>query len=197
MCAILVFSLSACSSSAKESKNDAKTFLTKAAEMGYTGSFTTSWREHTKPAISRILCSPLQAGSLLNTHQIDDEATYYQVLKYVAKPGNAKKTAQEDPDVISFTFEHGDHAVHDTGFGNQNEAYVQACKDADSWGYNIVKIIEARSTYAREDWLIIVSTDHGGTQTSHGGQTVFERSTWLACNKQIEMTDENLKFANK
>lgn len=181
-----------------QSKNDAKTFLTKAAEMGYTGSFTTSWREHTKLSYFPDIVQSITGGLPVEyTHQIDDEATYYQVLKYVAKPGNTKKTAQEDPDVIFFTFEHGDHAGHDTGFGNQNEAYVQACKDADSWGYNIVKTIEARSTYAQEDWLIIVSTDHGGTQTSHGGQTVFERSTWLACNKQIEMTDENLKFANK
>lgn len=179
-------------------KNDAKTFLTKAAEMGYTGSFTTSWREHTKLSYFPDIVNSITNGLPVEyTHQIDDEATYYQILKYVANPEGMEKTEQEDPDVIFFTLEHGDHAGHGTGFGNQNEDYVQACKDADSWGYNIVKTIEARSTYETEDWLIIISTDHGGTGTSHGGQSIFERMTWLSCNKQIEMSEENLNFANK
>lgn len=92
-----------------------------------------------------------------------------------------------------FTLEFTDHAGHDTGFGNQNEAYIQGCKYDDAYGYDIIKTIEARSTYQQEDWLIIISTDHGGTKTSHGGQTAFERMTWLACNKAINITDEYLK----
>ena len=72
---------------------------------------------------------------------------------------------------------------------------MEASRTADSWGYEIVKTIEARSTYAQEDWLIIISTDHGGTETSHGGQTLFERMTWLACNKPVEITEENKTFA--
>lgn len=181
-----------------QTKNDVKTFLTKAAEMGYTGSFTTSWREHTKTSYFPDIVNAITSGLPVEyTHQIDDEATYYQILKYVAKPEGAVKSDKEDPDVIFFTLEHTDHAGHDTGFGNQNEEYVKGCTDADSWGYNIVKTIEARSTYDTEDWLIIISTDHGGTECSHGGQTPFERMTWISCNKQIEMSEENLNFANK
>lgn len=179
-------------------KNDAKTFLTKVAETGRTASFTTSWREHTKLSYRPDIMQSIQTGLKVEyTHQIDDAATYYQILKYVAKPAGTEKTAAEDPDVIFFTFEHTDHAGHDTGFGNQNKEYVAACKEADSWGYEILKTIEARSTYAEEDWLIIISTDHGGTELSHGGQTPFERMTWLACNQKIEVTEENLQFALK
>lgn len=179
-------------------KDGAKTFLTKIAEQGHTASFTTSWREHTKLSYRPDILNSIRQGLPVEyTHQLDDEATYYQVLKYVSKPEGAKKTAQEDPDAIFFTFEHTDHAGHGTGFGNQNEEYITACKDADAWGYDIIKTIEARSTYDTEDWLIIISTDHGGTKTGHGGQTPFERMTWLACNKEIEMSEENLNFAFK
>lgn len=179
-------------------KNDAKTFLTKIAETGRTASFTTSWREHTKLSYRPDILYAIETGLPIEySHQIDDAATYYQILKYVAKPERTEKTAAEDPDVIFFTFEHTDHAGHDTGFGNQNEEYTAACKEADSWGYEILKTIESRSTYAQEDWLIIISTDHGGTETSHGGQTPFERMTWLACNQKIELTEENLQFALK
>lgn len=179
-------------------KNDAKTFLTKIAETGRSASFTTSWREHTKLSYRPDIVYAIENGLPVEyTHQVDDAATYYQILKYTAKPEGVQKTAAEDPDVIFFTFEHTDHAGHDTGFGNQNEEYISACKEADSWGYEILKTIEARSTYATEDWLIIISTDHGGTETSHGGQTPFERMTWLACNRKIELSEENLQFALK
>lgn len=177
---------------------DAKTFLTEIAETGRSASFTTSWREHTKLSYRPDIVYAIENGLPVEyTHQVDDAATYYQILKYTAKPEGVQKTAAEDPDVIFFIFEHTDHAGHDTGFGNQNEEYIAACKEADSWGYEILKTIEARSTYAKEDWLIIISTDHGGTETSHGGQTPFERMTWLACNHKIEMTAENLQYARK
>ena len=177
---------------------DAETFLTKVAKTGRAVSFTTSWREHTALSYQPDIIASIENGLPAQyTHQIDDEATYYQVLRYVAKPAGAQKTAAEDPDAIFFTFEHTDHAGHDKGFGNQNEAYVEACQTADSWGYEIIKTIEARSTYPQEDWLIIISTDHGGTETSHGGQTLFERMTWLACNKPVEITEENKTFALK
>lgn len=179
-------------------KEGVDTFLTSLAKQGHSASFTTSWREHTELSYRPDIVQSIKSGLPVEyTHQIDDTATYYQILKYVSKPEAAKKTAAEDPDVIFFTLEYTDHAGHNTGFGNQNEEYVQGCKDDDAYGYDIIKTIEARSTYAQEDWLIIISTDHGGTKLSHGGQTVFERMTWLACNKAIHITDEYLNYQNK
>lgn len=99
--------------------------------------------------------------------------------------------------MIFFTFEHTDHAGHNSGFGNTNEEYIAACKEMDSWGYDIIKTIEARSTYAQEDWLIIIGTDHGGTEYGHGGQSPMERMTWLSCNKKVEITEEALGYAVK
>lgn len=177
---------------------DAETFLTIAAKEGKSASFTTSWREHTKTTYRPDIVNSIKTGLPVEyTHKVDDEATYYQILKYVSKPEGAQKTAQQDPDAIFFTLEYTDHAGHDTGFGNRNEEYIGACKDADTRGYDIIKTIESRSTYDTEDWLIIISTDHGGTETSHGGQTLFERMTWLSCNKEIAVTEENLNFAIK
>jgi len=180
-------------------KNEnADTFLTSLAKQGHCASFTTSWREHTELSYRPDIANSIKTGLPVEyTHQIDDTATYYQILKYVSKPESVQKTAAEDPDVIFFTLEYTDHAGHETGFGNQNEKYVQACKDDDAYGYDIVKTIEARSTYAEEDWLIIISTDHGGTKLSHGGQTPFERMTWLACNKAIDITDEYINYEVK
>ena len=182
----------------QEKKASVDTFLTSQAKAGHAVSFTTSWREHTALSYRPDIVASIQNGWPAEyTHQIDDAATYYQILKYVAKPAGEKKTAQEDPDCMFFTLEFADHAGHDTGYGNNNDDYVQACKDADAYGYSIIKTIEARSTYDTEDWLIVISTDHGGTHTGHGGQTPFERMTWIACNKSIPMTEDYLSYAVK
>jgi len=179
-------------------KPETDTFLTTLAKSGHAGSFTTSWREHTALSYRPDIAQSIKDGLPVEyTHQIDDTATYYQILKYVSKPAGAEKTAQEDPDVIFFTLEFADHAGHSTGYGNHNDDYVQACKDADAYGYDIVKTIESRSTFASEDWLIIISTDHGGIKKSHGGQTSFERLTWLAVNKPVAITDEYKNYALK
>lgn len=177
---------------------EAETFLTALAKQGHSVSFTTSWREHTELSYRPDIVSSIKEGlSAEYTHQIDDTAVYYQILNYVSKPQNIQKTAQEDPDVIFFTLEFTDHAGHETGFGNQNEDYIKACNDADAYGYDIINSIENRSTYDNEDWLIIISTDHGGTHKQHGGQTPFERMTWLATNKKIDISEDYLNYANE
>lgn len=177
---------------------EAETILTKLAKEGKAASFIASWREHTKlsyrPDILNSIKNNLPAEYI---HAEDDAETYYQSLKRVAKPAGAEKTPAEDPDITFFILEQPDNAGHGTGFGNGNEDYINACRECDEWGYDIVKTIEARSTYETEDWLIIVTTDHGGTNTGHGGQTPFERMTWLACNKKIDINDENVNFALK
>lgn len=180
-------------------KNEnAETFLTTAAKIGYSASFTTSWREHTSLSYRPDIVNSITQGLPVEyTHQIDDMATYYQILEYVSKPEGVEKATEQDPDVIFFTLEYTDHAGHETGFGNGNEEYIQACKDADACGWNIIKAIEARCTYEQEDWLIIISTDHGGTEVSHGGQSPFERMTWLATNKSIDVTEEYLNYEVK
>lgn len=179
-------------------KTGVDTFLTALAKDGHSASFTTSWREHTSLSYRPDIVQSITDGLPVEyTHQIDDTATYYQILKYVSNPDGAEKSDIQDPDVIFFTLEYADHAGHDTGFGNQNNDYIEGCKNDDAYGYDIVKTIESRSTYAEEDWLIVISTDHGGTNTSHGGQSVFERSTWLAVNKELNITDDYLNYQCK
>ncbi len=42
--------------------------------------------------------------------------------------------------------------------------------------------LTARPNYANEEWLIVVTSDHGGTGSGHGGQTAAERDTLLILN---------------
>ncbi|MFA6276488.1 MAG: LamG-like jellyroll fold domain-containing protein [Pedobacter sp.] len=49
------------------------------------------------------------------------------------------------------------------GFTASNTTYKNAVLKADEYVGNIVTAIKARKSYANEDWLVIVTTNHGGS----------------------------------
>lgn len=54
-------------------------------------------------------------------------------------------------------------AGNNGGFVATNDNYKNAVLKADEYVGNIVDAIKARKNYANEDWLIIVTTNHGGS----------------------------------
>ncbi|MBC9953764.1 alkaline phosphatase family protein [Leucobacter sp. cx-42] len=83
-----------------------------------------------------------------------------------------------NPDDIFVHLDEVDGAGHSTGSSSQ--AYVTAMERADAQIGEMVRAVEARSTYAQEDWLIVVTSDHGHTPTGgHGGSSKLERKTFV------------------
>ncbi|ALO99768.1 nucleotide pyrophosphatase [Streptomyces hygroscopicus subsp. limoneus] len=76
-----------------------------------------------------------------------------------------------------------DHAGHTYGAASQQ--YLDAIHGADAQVGQIVAAVEARPAYAAEDWLIMVTADHGHTDAGgHGGSTLQERQTFLITTGQ-------------
>lgn len=109
----------------------------------------------------------------------NDEETVAQLKKELSDIGD------NSTDVIFATLEYADHAGHTYGYGNDSEEYVSAVKEADKVAYQLIQTIYERETFEDEDWLIIITTDHGGIQTNHGGQSIEEVNTLFATNKKI------------
>ena len=139
-----------------------------------------------------------------NGHFVNDDSTYVLDKAYIAEKNlNVKLCDAPDDrtnaegengtyentladvqsadcsDFIFTIFEHTDHAGHGTGFGNHNPDYVSEFKAEETESYNIIKAIEARETYATEDWMIIITSDHGGFNTGHGSLTIQERMVFV------------------
>lgn len=113
----------------------------------------------------------------------DDDGTKVNVLADVM---------QDDcSDFIFSIFEYPDHVGHDTGFNLANDEYVQAFYDAEATGMDVINAIEARDTFEEEDWLILITSDHGGYNNWHGGPTKQERYTFIASNKEIPFEASN------
>lgn len=132
-----------------------------------------------------------------NGHFIDGDATYIHEKAYCEEndlnvifsdAGDDAGTVQNTLDDINgllcsdfiFTIlEHTDHAGHGTGFDLENEDYANAFLDCEADATTIINAIEARATYALEDWMIIITSDHGGFNTGHGAFTIQERMTFF------------------
>ena len=91
----------------------------------------------------------------------------------------------DGPDMVMCILEHCDHTGHSSGFGNKNPAYVKAFRDSDREALALINAVKNRGTYADEDWLIIITTDHGGDGTAHGSQLAGCRQTFFALNKEF------------
>jgi hypothetical protein len=107
----------------------------------------------------------------------DDEGTKANVLNDINKA--------DCSDFIFLTLEYTDHNGHGTGFSLQNPKYVQGFYDAEKTGDEFINAIKSRPTYDTEDWLILITTDHGGIRRNHGGPSVQERTTFIISNKDI------------
>ncbi|SME90767.1 alkaline phosphatase family protein [Streptomyces sp. Amel2xC10] len=83
-----------------------------------------------------------------------------------------------DPDAVFVHLDNIDHAGHT--YGAASAQYLDAVRTADAQVGQIVAAVRARPGFAAEDWLIVVTADHGHTPAGgHGGSTLAERSTFV------------------
>lgn len=92
----------------------------------------------------------------------------------------------EGDDIVAGIFHTPDTNGHTSGFGNQNNTYVNSVRNADNYSYQVIKEIENREATLNEEWLIIVTADHGGYGNGHGEQFLEARTIWVASNKAID-----------
>lgn len=94
---------------------------------------------------------------------------------------------------LLFVFLDGpDAAGHEHGF--ESPEYGAAVADADRAIGRLLDAIAARP--AREDWQVIVTTDHGGTDRTHGGTTPAETTIpFLVASRHLapSLLDESVR----
>lgn len=92
----------------------------------------------------------------------------------------AAKIQLNDPnlDILFIHYDETDAAGHSSGFNPNNAQYMNAIQTVDQEVGEVLAKLYQRPTYAQEDWLILLTTDHGGIGTTHGGQSNTERHIW-------------------
>lgn len=158
-----------------------KVLFTELLERGLTGrtAFVVSWKGHF----------------------VSDDANYQNDIAYCEEQGlNARWITEENDDatfertlaelrdpaagMVMCILEHCDKP--DGGRGSYNPVYVEEMRQAEREAYALIQAVKARPSYKDEDWLLIITSDHGGTHRGHGNQFAETRQVFLASNKRLE-----------
>lgn len=84
-------------------------------------------------------------------------------------------------DIICGIFHNIDTAGHSFKFGESTE-YKATVINCDMYAYSVLQAVKEREQNNNEEWLVVFANDHGGIGQGHGGQTLEERTTWIATN---------------
>ncbi len=83
-----------------------------------------------------------------------------------------------NPDASFVYFGQIDGAGH--SYGAASRQYLDAIGRVDTLVGQVLTAVKARPAYAQENWKVLVTTDHGHTDTGgHGGSTIQERGTFV------------------
>ncbi|MGW3086883.1 alkaline phosphatase family protein [Streptomyces sp. NPDC001108] len=86
--------------------------------------------------------------------------------------------ANGNPDSTFVHLDEVDGAGHSSG--SSSAAYLKSLGVADTQVGRLLDAVASRPTYEQEDWLIVVTADHGHTPTGgHGGNSPLERGTFV------------------
>jgi hypothetical protein len=126
------------------------------------------------------------------TYPHDSEKLYIQKIDNLISYEAAYQLKKYGPDLSWVYLEYTDDMGHRYGDGPQLSTAVTA---ADEQVGRIYESIRYREEKFGEDWLILITTDHGRKAEDgkdHGGQSDREREIWMVLNAQ----DLNPYFEN-
>jgi predicted AlkP superfamily pyrophosphatase or phosphodiesterase len=112
-----------------------------------------------------------------------DETHFLEIDEFVTDE-TARYIIESGPDLSWVYLEFTDNMGHMYGDSPQ---FHDAIKKADNQVGRIWDALQKRSKEFNEDWMIVVTTDHGrsaDTGMGHGGQSDRERATWIVTNQK-------------
>ena len=114
----------------------------------------------------------------------DESGEYLKDIDALVAGEAARYIREEGPDLSWIYLEHTDSVGHLFGDGAEIAAAVG---NMDTQIGVIWDAIKQRRQSHREDWLLLVTTDHGrdaATGKEHGGQSERERTSWIVTNSR-------------
>lgn len=113
----------------------------------------------------------------------DKQRSYIRKIDSLVAGKAASYITENGPDLSWVYLEFSDDMGH--GYGDGDILY-KAISFEDQLIGKVYDAVKKRQEKHGEDWLFVVTTDHGRTADNgkgHGGQSDRERNTWIAINK--------------
>lgn len=139
-----------------------RTFVARAVDAGRTAVVSTAWEEVTTQIVESALTVE----------------RYYQLDPFAAR-WLAGRLRTSNADLFFQHLNDPDAAGHSTGFSTANPAYIRAVEGCDTNLGVMLDGVLSRASIANEDWLFVLTTDHGGSGTTHGPLDDDNRRIWF------------------
>ncbi|GAA5038854.1 hypothetical protein GCM10011506_37210 [Marivirga lumbricoides] len=114
----------------------------------------------------------------------DKERVFIKNIDELVANEATRYIKEESPDLSWVYLEFSDDIGHKFGDSHQLD---EAIAFEDKLIGQIAEAVKYRESIFHEDWLLLITTDHGRTAFDgkhHGGQSDRERSTWIITNHQ-------------
>lgn len=115
----------------------------------------------------------------------DKDAAYMHRIDETVIEKASASIRTVSPDLSWIYLEYTDDMGHRYG---DSPRFDSAIRLLDRQVGRVMDAIEYRRKQFKEDWLLIITTDHGRGEESgknHGGQSPRQRSGWIVCNKPL------------
>ncbi len=177
--------------------------IAKAQPKPLTTAIFSSWTDNRtvllgegKPETGNLKIDYVRDGYDLDKENFPDKEKDLHVFDYDERVSiEAEKCIRENaPDLSWVYLWYTDDASHIYGNGSYFDEYIlKAGEQID----RVWKAVQYRQKNFGEDWMIIVTTDHGRTVNGHGhgGQSARERATWIATNQKVNKRFKDGKAA--
>ena len=166
---------------AKEQKKDYKT----AIYSSWTDNRTVLLGEG-KPETNHLKIDYVHDGYDLDTKRFpkkEKDLHIFDIDEQITKDA-AQSIRKDAPDLSWVYLWYTDDAGHFEGNGKFFDDYTLK---ADQQIAQIWEAVKYREENYDEEWLVIITTDHGRSENGHdhGGQSERERTTWIATNQEV------------
>lgn len=139
------------------------------------------------PFFTRIKekCPDAYQASIVNWNRINEHLVFDVDLKdkgndlEVAQKCAALLAGDKNPTAIFLQFDEVDGAGHRHSYGPDSPGYMAAIEKVDGEIGIVIDAMRKRPNFDNEDWLVLVTADHGGLGTKHGNQTPEERTVFI------------------
>lgn len=161
--------------------------IAKSQKKEYTTALFSSWTDNRTvligegiPETNNLKIDYVSDGFDLDKKNFPSKENHLEIDSIIAQQA-ATCIRKYAPDLSWVYLWYTDSGYHLYGDGEFMDRYVYK---TDSLLSHIWEAVKYREEKFNEEWMVVITTDHGRTESghSHGGQSFRERSCWVATN---------------
>lgn len=132
----------------------------------------------------------LETASIVNWAPINEEilrdANYHLETNSdtLVESATLDYLASNTPNLLFLQLDDIDAAGHKHGYAPDSQGYLDSIAESDRIIGVIWQALTRRPTFPEEDWLLLVSTDHGGSGFGHGADIPEHRTIFIIAHAE-------------